>query len=73
MTHRWVTRRHFPPLLSLFKADTRMGHRHTPLPLSKTPASACRERHRPPLCPAASSKTGAQLSACELSDAYITS
>lgn len=39
MTHRRVTRRHFPPLLSLFEADTRMGHRHTPLPLTNTSLS----------------------------------
>lgn len=39
MTHRWVTRRHFPPLLRLFEADTRMGHRHTPLPLTNTSPS----------------------------------
>lgn len=43
MTLRCVTRRHFPPLLTLSEADTRMGHRHTPLPRSNTSQPAARK------------------------------
>lgn len=39
MTHRCVTRRHFPPLLSLSEADTRMGQTH-PLTSQKHQAAA---------------------------------
>lgn len=48
LTHRRVTRRHFPPLLRLLKADTRMGHGHTPSPPARPPQLAAEPPHSEP-------------------------
>lgn len=45
LTHRRVSRRHFPPLLRLLKADTRMGHGHTPSPPARQPQLAAEPPH----------------------------
>lgn len=48
VTHRRVSRRHFPPLLRLWEADTRMGHGHTPSPQRLQPQLAAEPPHSAP-------------------------